>query len=110
MTSAKKGLSFTALILLTGTLLGCGEAAQPQNLNFDTAAPGYQLYAQSCKGCHGEYLQGRNGPALDRVGARLSQEQILDRIANGAQGMPAFDKRLEPAQQQELAAFLAGLK
>ncbi|HEU4962897.1 MAG TPA: cytochrome c [Bacilli bacterium] len=107
---SRKKRTCLAVSILALTLVGCGAEEKPQHLAFDTNSEGYKLFAESCKGCHGTYLQGRSGPDLTQVGARLSQEQIAERIANGGSGMPAFANRLKPEQQKVLADFLAGLK
>ena len=39
--------------------------------------------------CHGQNLEGQgNFPALNDVGSRLSQDEILDVIENGRGAMP----------------------
>jgi cytochrome c551 len=48
-----------------------------------------KIVGQSCISCHGTNLEGQgNAPALTDVGARLSEEEILDVIENGRGGMP----------------------
>ncbi len=44
---------------------------------------------QSCASCHGGNLEGGVGPALEDVGARLSEEEIHGIIENGQGAMPA---------------------
>ncbi|MFD2115407.1 c-type cytochrome [Paenibacillus yanchengensis] len=43
------------------------------------------VYRNNCISCHGTDLQGRIGPGtnLQKIGARLSKEEISDTIANG---------------------------
>lgn len=45
----------------------------------------------SCISCHGNSLEGGMGPALDKIGATLSEDEIKDIIVNGVPGtaMPA---------------------
>ncbi|PZE20736.1 c-type cytochrome [Paenibacillus xerothermodurans] len=65
------------------------------------------LYRQNCATCHGAELRGRVN--LERVGARLSAEQIASMIANGGRGMPAFGGRLT-AEEINALAWLAAHK
>lgn len=43
---------------------------------------------KSCISCHGGNLAGGSAPALDKIGADKSEEEILDIIVNGQNGMP----------------------
>ncbi len=111
------------LALMMGTslvLAACGgggdEAAEDQ----DTAANGggetttadagdaQKLYDQKCSSCHGANLEGGVGPALDKIGANLSQEDIENTIANGKGAMPAG--LLQGDEASQVAAWLAGKK
>jgi cytochrome c551 len=48
-----------------------------------------QVVQQNCISCHGENLEGAgNFPALNDVGARLSEEEIRGVIDNGRGAMP----------------------
>lgn len=85
---------------------GCGEKAPAKPL-VESDSPAAQLYAKSCSGCHGEGLQGRSGPALATVGARMDTGAIEQKITKGGSGMPAFEGRLEADQIHELAGWLA---
>lgn len=48
---------------------------------------------KTCITCHGGNLEGGKGPALDKIGAELSEDEIHDIIINGKNGeignMPA---------------------
>ncbi|MCY8939424.1 c-type cytochrome [Peribacillus frigoritolerans] len=48
-----------------------------------------EIVSNSCISCHGENLQGGAGPALNKIGAKYSQNDIEDIINNGKNGMPA---------------------
>ncbi|MBA4496063.1 c-type cytochrome [Paenactinomyces guangxiensis] len=51
---------------------------------------GYSIYQQNaCIRCHGDQLQGVNGPSLLGVGNRLSHEKITEIIDDGRGAMPA---------------------
>lgn len=86
----KKVMTF---IMGTGLAIGlaaCGGGGNNNNEDGGetTSAGAEQIYAQNCSSCHGENLEGRNGPKLEDVGSRLSKDEILDRIENGGTGMP----------------------
>ncbi|MDA3130964.1 c-type cytochrome [Aliibacillus thermotolerans] len=49
------------------------------------AAQAEELYQGNCASCHGENLEGANGPAI----AGLDAGHVVDTIENGAAGMPA---------------------
>lgn len=56
-----------------------------------------RLYEQKCSSCHGGYLEGGVGPALDSVGSYYSKEELSSIIANGRGAMPAGLLRNEEA-------------
>lgn len=65
------------------------------------------IYKKMCISCHGNELQGRAGPNLQKVGARLSEEQIIDVVSNGRKGMPQFGKSISAEEIQSLATWLS---
>lgn len=67
-----------------------------------------KIVQQSCATCHGGQLQGGNAPALDKLGAKYSEEEILDIILNGKDRMPPG--LLKGAEAEAAAGYLAGLK
>lgn len=87
---------------------GCGSSSsQPAQPVTDVP----QAYTQNCASCHGKGLEGGGSmPKLTNVGARLSEEQIKTRILKGGGGMPAFEKRLQPEEVNQLASYLAARK
>lgn len=61
---------------------------------------------QNCISCHGENLEGQgNFPALNDVGSRLSQEEILSIIENGQGAMPP--NIIEGEEATAVAEYLA---
>ena len=97
-------------------------AKSPWSPNFDakplspaivgaTSGPvfvGAQLFHdKGCLDCHLVADQGgRRGPDLTVVADRLSQNQMILRIANGGANMPAFGSMLKPEEMDTLVAFL----
>jgi cytochrome c551 len=67
--------------------------------DFDPAKA--QASYQTCAGCHGEDLQGKNGPAI----SGLPKEQVLSAITEGRNGMPPNMVTGEDAEN--LAAWVA---
>jgi ubiquinol-cytochrome c reductase cytochrome b subunit len=65
---------------------------------------------KQCRNCHslGE-SGGQRGPALDSVGVRLTQDQLIRQVIQGGGNMPAYGKNLSPAETTALVAFLETL-
>ncbi|MDI3328476.1 MAG: cytochrome c [Alicyclobacillaceae bacterium] len=68
------------------------------------------LYQQNCQACHGMNLEGGMGPALDKVGSKLSEDQIKQKIETGGGMMPAFKSTLKGEEIEALAKWLAAKK
>jgi ubiquinol-cytochrome c reductase cytochrome b subunit len=66
--------------------------------------------AKQCRNCHslGE-SGGQRGPALDQVAVRLTEDQLIRQVIQGAGNMPAYGKNLTPAETTALVAFLETL-
>ena len=62
----------------------------------------------SCITCHGGNLEGASGPALDKIGAEMSEAEIHDVIINGQGGMPA--KIIEGEDADAVAKWLSEKK
>ena len=109
-------------LLLLATACGGDNAQEPepapanpapaedqQQENTADTANAEELYNQSsCAGCHGVDLSGAAGPALTKVGAKYSQEEILQIIEQGQGAMPPGLLKGEDAEA--VAAWLAGMK
>lgn len=76
-----------------------GEEAQ-----IDTEDPGYEIYANSCAGCHGDSLEGGAGPAL--IGIDHSSEEIADIAVNGIGDMPADVFQGSDEELKQLSDFI----
>jgi menaquinol-cytochrome c reductase cytochrome b/c subunit len=58
-----------------------GEEAQ-----IDTDDPGYEIFANSCAGCHGDALEGASGPTL--IGIDDTADEIAKIAVDGTGDMP----------------------
>ncbi|MCM3113105.1 cytochrome c551 [Lederbergia lenta] len=85
----KKLLGLMMGATLAIILTACGGGGNNSNENAgESVSDAEAIVNKSCISCHGENLEGRNGPALDKIGATLDKDEILDVIANGRPGMP----------------------
>ncbi|MFC4712688.1 cytochrome c551 [Planococcus dechangensis] len=96
-------------VLVLGACGGGDDAApeEPVDTGGETAVvDAEQVIQQNCISCHGENLEGAgNFPALNDVGSRLSEEEILDIIENGKGAMPA--NIIQGEEAQAVAEYLA---
>ncbi len=75
----------------------------------DTASVDPEKVVQtSCVSCHGGNLEGKVGPALANIGAKLSETEIHDIIINGKGGMPAI--QMDEAEANAVAKWLSEKK
>jgi len=76
------------------------------------AAQGVQLFSEKgCITCHTVAgVGGKKGPDLTNVAGRLTREQLITRILNGGNNMPAFGGNITDQELQQLVAFLETLK
>lgn len=111
------------LTLSASVLYGCGagterKEAPEQAQEDEQAAPGAvdeaaakEAYEKgTCASCHGGNLEGSAGPSLEKVGAKLSKDEIIDIINNGRGQMPPMKDNLSDEEKENLAAWLSGLK
>ncbi|MEB3102079.1 c-type cytochrome [Ferviditalea candida] len=114
-------LVFGAFTLGLGVLFVQGAYQQPtaqEQANAEPAMPqvtldanaAKNLYGQSCIACHGTDLQGAVGPNLQKVGSKLSGQQLYKTIQNGRASMPAFKGTLKDEEIANLALWLEGHK
>jgi len=65
---------------------------------------------KQCRNCHalgGE--GGERGPALDAVATRLTKDEMVRQVIQGGGNMPAYGKKLSPAEVEALVSFMATL-
>ncbi len=66
---------------------------------------------KQCRNCHA--LGGRGGergPALDDVASRLTPDEMVRQVVQGGGNMPAYGKKLTPAEVEALVAFMSTLR
>lgn len=67
---------------------------------------GRALFAQRCANCHGGTRQ-RPGPLLGRPTLeKLGDAAIREKVRRGSPMMPGFEPTLQPAQVDQIVAFL----
>lgn len=105
------GMKLAAAAGVVLALAGCGGGSTGGDaLNGPTEV--VAVYKANCVSCHGSELQGRVGPNtnLQKVGARMSNSDIIRQIEQGEGSMPDFKDRLSAEEIAGLAKWLAGKK
>jgi ubiquinol-cytochrome c reductase cytochrome b subunit len=66
---------------------------------------------KQCRNCHALGQQGgERGPSLDAVATRLTRDQMVRQVIQGGGNMPAYGKKLSPAEVEALVAFMQRLR
>ncbi len=66
---------------------------------------------KQCRNCHSlGGVGGERGPALDAVATRLTGPELVRQIIQGGGNMPAYGKKLKPAEVEAIVAFLGTLQ
>ena|SRR5215475_3079585 len=112
MTSRTRRSQIVGLILLVaaGCLVPVVFAEEDEGSSRDEPVVNVKkVFASNCSSCHASYgMKAGKGPKL--AGAKMTEEQIFDRIWNGKQGAThAYKKVLTEAQAQALASYIKGL-
>lgn len=78
---------------------------------------GAAIYAASCARCHGadgraQTAKGRQVGAVDLTSAEWEPDEVRDKriITKGKGNMPAFGKKLKPAEIEAVAAYIRKFK
>jgi ubiquinol-cytochrome c reductase cytochrome b subunit len=65
---------------------------------------------KQCRNCHAlDGVGGQRGPALDDVATRLTRPELIRQVIQGGGNMPAYGKKLSPAEVEALVSFLETL-
>ncbi|MDD9272300.1 c-type cytochrome [Paenibacillus sp. GCM10023248] len=112
-------------LLLAGSLAACGKKETPPATSpaatattspaatqstAGTKADAQTVFKANCVSCHGGNLEGAVGPNLQKVGGKLSKDQITGIITNGKGAMPSFKGRLSDDEISAVATWLADKK
>jgi ubiquinol-cytochrome c reductase cytochrome b subunit len=69
------------------------------------------LQNKQCRNCHAlGGVGGERGPALDDVATRLTADEMVRQIIQGGGNMPAYGKKLSPAQVEAIVSFMQTLR
>jgi cytochrome c551 len=90
-------------------LASCNGSPTESSTALDPIVAEQKLYNQHCANCHGGNLQGGFGPALQKAGAKYSEEEILTILQKGKGAMPAQDV-IAKEEQQKLAKWISQKK
>lgn len=103
------GLSVTSMLFLAACGGDSSEPEAPTDSGETATVDAEAIANQKCISCHGTNLEGQgNFPALNDVGSRLSEEEILTVILEGRGAMPGG--LLQGEEAEAVAAWLAEKK
>jgi ubiquinol-cytochrome c reductase cytochrome b subunit len=69
------------------------------------------LQNKQCRNCHAlGGVGGQRGPALDNVATHMTPEELTRQVLQGGGNMPAYGKKLTPAETTALVDFLSTLR
>ncbi len=116
----KLGLVF--VFLATGVFVLCFSSRSSGVLPSSEAAvvdsaPVQKLYLNNCARCHGadgksQTALGKQTDATDLTDSfvkKMSRKRVTNVITNGADGMPAFGKKLSKTEISSLVNYIRGL-
>ncbi|ANB61491.1 cytochrome c551 [Anoxybacteroides amylolyticum] len=80
---------FVGASLVLAACGGGNSASDNKDNSGSTASAAEQIFQQNCASCHGQNLEGKVGPNLQKVGSKYSKDEIKQIIEKGRGGMPA---------------------
>ena len=113
MNFSKKLFSFSLLILLSISFLGCSTATQQEtkpatSSNSGVTINGQELYDAYCASCHGAAGVGARAGVLN-TGKNV--QDVINVIKSGINPvMPGYQDRLSSDQIKAMASYVAALK
>lgn len=87
---------------------GDGEGKDGEKSEEQATTDPEKIYEQNCLSCHGSDLSGQVGPSLQKVGSKLSKDDIANIIKNGKGSMPP--QQLGNEQVSAIATWLSEKK
>ncbi|WP_185602327.1 c-type cytochrome [Paenibacillus sp. 598K] len=94
------------LAVIVISLIGCSRQDSLRSTDQEATA----LYKNRCISCHAVDRSGRNGPDLRDIASRMTQQQVMDIIQDGSQGMPSYKNRMANKEIEILAEWLVKSK
>lgn len=106
----KSAVGFLVILFLF-FLIGCDlkNGSKSNDGNPDVSAGPEQTYQNNCASCHGQSLEGGLGPSLQKIGSKLTKEEIATIIEKGKDGMPS-QPQVTAQAREKLAEWLAAKK
>jgi polyvinyl alcohol dehydrogenase (cytochrome) len=71
----------------------------------DESADGEDVYRSNCARCHGGSGQGGSGPTMEGVADRLDEDEHLEIVREGREGMPAWEDTLSDEEIQAVVDY-----
>lgn len=108
--TTSRGMRALVLLLISSVVLAtsCAGGASRGPARVGPVASGDSdasvIYSEKCAVCHGDEGLGRTAMAV--AGTSLTAAEIVETVANGASGMPAFESSLSDADLERLAEFV----
>lgn len=90
-----------------GGLLAFGLDGEPPDGGGGEDPDGAEIYQDNCAACHGADGSGGSGPSLLGVAGHHSIEELIDIVANGRAGMPAWEGVLSPEEIEAVVDYVA---
>lgn len=105
----KANLTSLLIVMIVLVITACSEETNYQAQDGETAedVSAAALYKKQCLSCHAADLSGKVGPDLRNIGAKMTEDQLVEMIHDGTKGMPAFKKILSEEEIAALAQWLS---
>lgn len=103
----QKIMSVIALVMTFAIIASGSFAEEPATQSPEDVR---KMFASNCSWCHGDFgKKAGKGPKL--AGTKMTEQQVHDRIANGAPGgaMPSYKKMLSEQKITALVMYIKGL-
>ena len=105
----RKSIVWLLVVSALFFLFGCNQQNASNQNTPDVSAGPEQTYQNNCASCHGQNLEGGLGPGLQKIGSKLSKEEIATIIEKGKDSMPS-QPQVTAQAREKLAEWLAAKK
>ncbi|HZW99029.1 MAG TPA: c-type cytochrome [Trueperaceae bacterium] len=104
---ATVAIAAASAMVLPDASTGPASSVSPADaISYSADAPGAELFAANCSGCHGDRGQGRVGPRLAGNAALRDRGYVVDRVRGGGGIMPAFRLRLSDDEIEAVVDYV----